>query len=218
MNSQVAIIDYQMGNLRSVQKAIEKVGGHAVVTDDATTIRNASHVILPGVGAFGDAMRELNTRHLVPVIREVIQSGKPFLGICLGMQLLFDSSEESEGIAGIGAVSGQVRRFQIDPSLKVPHMGWNCVRSIQPNNPLLGSSAEPYMYFVHSYYCQPAEQDWTWLECDYGGAFCAAIAKGNVFATQFHPEKSQQLGLELLTRFLKVAVDNAQRTGSLQVN
>jgi glutamine amidotransferase len=203
MTGTIAIIDYQMGNLRSVQKALEKSGGHSVVTDQPGEILAADKVILPGVGAFGDAMHELRKRDLIQVVRDVVNSGKPFLGICLGMQLLFERGEEGGEIEGIGILKGRVKKFEIDRSLKVPHMGWNSVHCAQPDNALLDAEAvEPYFYFVHSYFCEPEDQKIVWLECDYGGKFCAAIHQNNVYATQFHPEKSQQAGLELLRRFI----------------
>ncbi len=205
MNASVAIVDYQMGNLRSVQKAIEKVGGNAIVTDDPSQIQSASHVILPGVGAFGDAMRELQQRHLVPVMQQAALSGKPFLGICLGMQLLFASGEEGGEQIGLGIIEGSVPKFEIDPALKVPHMGWNKVASKLADDPLMQSiPSDPYFYFVHSYFCQPVDTSVVWLECDYGGPFCAAIRKDNIFATQFHPEKSQANGLRLLQNFIEL--------------
>jgi glutamine amidotransferase len=203
MSGNVAIIDYQMGNLRSVQKALEKIGATAIVTDDPETIRKADRVILPGVGAFPDAMHELQNRNLVPVIGEAVRSGKPFLGICLGMQLLFTEGDEGGLTQGLDIVAGRVPRFDIDAALKVPHMGWNSVEAIQLDNPLLGESeTAPYFYFVHSFYCEPQDRSVIWLECDYGGRFCAAIHKDNIFATQFHPEKSQQVGLRLLEKFV----------------
>ncbi len=205
MTGTIAIIDYQMGNLRSVQKALEKAGGHSIVTDQPSEILAADKVILPGVGAFGDAMHELRTRDLIQVVHDVVNSGKPFLGICLGMQLLFERSEEGGDFEGIGILKGRVKKFEIDPSLKVPHMGWNSVRSTQPDNALLGAdTVEPYFYFVHSYYCEPDDPEVIWLECDYGGKFCAAVHRDNIYATQFHPEKSQQVGLELLRRFIEL--------------
>lgn len=198
----IVIIDYQMGNLRSVQKALQAVGTDAVISDDADVIREADKVILPGVGAFADAMKELSARSLPPVIREVIDAGKPFLGICLGMQLLFEYSDEGGRNEGLGVLPGGVRLFDIDPALKVPHMGWNQVQNRQPNNPLLqGIADDGWFYFVHSYHCQPADTGDIWLTCDYGGPFCAAIARERLFATQFHPEKSQASGLQLLKNF-----------------
>ena len=203
MSGSIAIIDYQMGNLRSVQKAVEAVGGSAAITDDPQVIRRADKVILPGVGAFADAMDELNARDLVPVIRESIDSGKPFLGICLGLQLLFERGEEGGLHEGIGALKGSVRKFTIAESLKVPHMGWNSVRSHDRDNPMMaGMPDEPYFYFVHSYYCDPEDARDVWLSCDYGGEFCAAVHRGNLYATQFHPEKSQRHGLQLLRNFV----------------
>ncbi len=203
MSCTVAIIDYQMGNLRSVQKAIESVGGTAIVTDQPTSIKSADKVILPGVGSFGDAMNELKRRDLVSVIQDVASSDKPFLGICLGLQLLFESGEENGLQPGLGILAGSVRRFNIAPELKVPHMGWNSVTSRQSNDPLMqGIAEQPFFYFVHSYFCQPKDQADLWLTSDYGGEFCAAIRRSNLFATQFHPEKSQTNGLKLLKNFL----------------
>ena len=200
----IAIIDYQMGNLRSVQKAFERLGHAAVISGHPDEIAQAQKVVLPGVGAFGDAMRELNHRQLGEPIREVIAKGVPFLGICLGLQLLFERSEESEGIEGLGIIPGEVRRFALEAPLKVPHMGWNQVRSRHPTPALEGIKSGTYFYFVHSYFVQPEDDSWTALETDYGHAFCSMIARDNVFATQFHPEKSQAAGLELLDSFARL--------------
>lgn len=202
MPSEITIVDYQMGNLRSVQKAIERVGGRAEVTSDPHRILNADKLILPGVGAFGDAMRELASRGLVDAIRTYAERERPFLGICLGLQLLFDLGMEGGEQAGLGIVPGRVIRFEIPEPLKIPHMGWNQA-IIKKQTPLVDSSASttPYFYFVHSYYAVPKNADDIWLEADYGGPFCAAIQRGNLFATQFHPEKSQREGLQLLQRF-----------------
>lgn len=201
----IAIIDYGMGNLRSVQKAIEHVGGAPVITSDPSMIANASKVILPGVGAFGDAMQELRSRGLVDVIREVTTKDIPFLGICLGLQLLFDEGEEFGPHAGLGILAGKAIRFRLPHELKVPHMGWNQVRSKQPNNPLDSNIPnDSYFYFVHSYYVVPEDPSCVWLESEYGHPFCAAVRRGNLFATQFHPEKSQELGLQLLKNFVEL--------------
>ncbi len=205
MSRTIAIIDYQMGNLRSVQKAIESVGGKTVITSDAEQIRSADQIILPGVGAFGDAMRELSSRQLVEPIREFAQSGKPFLGICLGLQLLFEVGEEFGPHDGLGLLEGKAIKFRLPHELKVPHMGWNQVRSKQSDNPFDEVVVrDSYFYFVHSYYVVPEDRSLVWLETDYGHPFCAAIRKDNLFATQFHPEKSQQSGLRLLEKFVNL--------------
>jgi imidazole glycerol-phosphate synthase subunit HisH len=206
----VTIVDYQMGNLRSVQKALEHVGATTEVTNDPSAIASAQRLILPGVGAFGDAMRELQARDLVAPIRDFIAAGRPFLGICLGLQLLFETGEEGGEQPGLGILAGRVRRFHLDPSYKVPHMGWNAVESRQPAVPLLqGVPHLPQFYFVHSYYVQPQDDSLVWLTCDYGQVFTAAIARGNLFAVQFHPEKSQRDGLQLLKNFSLLPVQAA---------
>jgi glutamine amidotransferase len=204
----VGIVDYQMGNLRSVARGIEKVGGRVIVSSDPEELSLASHLILPGVGAFGDAMRELNQRDLIPWIKDWIASDRPFLGICLGMQLLFDKSEEGGLQPGMSVLPGRVVRFDNDSfpgneHRKIPHMGWNRVQSRIANDPMLSSiSHDPYVYFVHSYYVVPDDPRVTWLSCDYGQEFCAAVRVGNMLATQFHPEKSQTEGLQILKNFL----------------
>ena len=197
-----------MGNLRSVAKGIEKVGGRVIVSSDPDELSLASHLILPGVGAFGDAMRELNQRDLIPWIKDWIASDRPFLGICLGMQLLFDNSEEGGLQPGMSVIPGRVIRFDNDSfpgneHRKIPHMGWNRVQSRIANDPMLSNiSHHPYVYFVHSYYVVPDDPRVTWLSCDYGQEFCAAVRVGNMLATQFHPEKSQTEGLQILKNFL----------------
>jgi len=204
----VGIVDYQMGNLRSVAKGIEKVGGSVIVSSDPNELSLASHLILPGVGAFGDAMRELNKRDLIPWIKEWIASDRPFLGICLGMQLLFDHSEEGGLQPGMSVLPGRVVRFDNaafpgNEHRKIPHMGWNRVSSRIAQDPILaGVSQNPYVYFVHSYYVVPDDQSVTWLNCNYGQEFCAAVRVRNMMATQFHPEKSQTEGLQMLKNFL----------------
>lgn len=201
----IAIVDYQMGNLRSVEKALEHVGAHPEITSDPERIRAADKVILPGVGAFCDAIRELRSRQLVEPLRDCIASGKPFLGICLGLQLLFEKSFENGEYEGLGVLKGNVVRFNLPHEFKVPHIGWNRVHSQQANVPLLnGLSTDPYMYFVHSYYVVPSDPSIIWLTSDYGIPFCAAIRKDNLFATQFHPEKSQKEGLQLLKNFAEL--------------
>ncbi|MBL8871590.1 MAG: imidazole glycerol phosphate synthase subunit HisH [Candidatus Moraniibacteriota bacterium] len=201
----IAIVDYQMGNLRSVEKALEHVGAHPEITSDPERIRAADKVILPGVGAFCDAIRELRSRQLVEPLRDCIASGKPFLGICLGLQLLFEKSFENGEYEGLGVLKGNVVRFNLPHEFKVPHIGWNRVHSQQANVPLLnGLSTDPYMYFVHSYYVVPSDPSIIWLTSDYSIPFCAAIRKDNLFATQFHPEKSQKEGLQLLKNFAEL--------------
>jgi glutamine amidotransferase len=197
----IAIVDYGMGNLRSVSKAFEAVGHEAVVTRDRATIKNASHVVLPGVGAFGDCMANLERFDLVEPIRSTIQSGKPFLGICLGLQLLFTESEEFGLHKGLGIIPGKVRKFVLDPALKVPHMGWNQV-NIQRACPLFDDIADgSNWYFVHSYFVDPADRTVAATTTTYGIPFVSSIWKENIVACQFHPEKSQSVGLRLIKNF-----------------
>jgi glutamine amidotransferase len=197
----ITIIDYQMGNLRSVQKAFESVGCEAVISSDPVEIAKAQSVVLPGVGAFRDAIAELHRRDLVGPIRDVIEAGKPFLGICLGLQLLFDVSYERGEYEGLGIVPGKVVKFDLPREYKVPHMGWNTVEKTRPIEILSGMKDHSHMYFVHSYYVVPDDSDVIALESDYGGSFCAMIARDNLYATQFHPEKSQADGLQILKGF-----------------
>jgi len=195
----IAIVDYGMGNLRSVEKALERVGFEARITSDPTEIAAAGHVVLPGVGAFGDGMAGLRSRGLVGAVGEAALSGRPFLGVCLGMQLLFDSSEESPGVSGLGVARGTVKRLRV--KLKVPHMGWNNLAMRKESRLLAGLPAGSYVYFVHSYIVCPADEGLIAAEADYGGPFAAAIERANLFATQFHPEKSQEVGLAILRNF-----------------
>src|SRR5438874_1270365 len=197
----IAIIDYQMGNLRSVQKGFEKVGQRATITSDPRELAAADKIVLPGVGAFGDAMAELRRRELVQPIRDCIESGKPFLGICLGLQLLFDVGYEGGEFEGLGVLRGKCVRFELAPPLKVPHMGWNRA-GIKRRAPVLEGIADgTFFYFVHSYYVVPEDKSVIAIETDYGHPFCAAVWRENVFATQFHPEKSQADGLKILKNF-----------------
>jgi glutamine amidotransferase len=200
----IAIIDYQMGNLRSVQKAFERVGHAAEIVNAPEKIAAADKVILPGVGAFGDAIAELRRRELVEPIREAIASGKPFLGICLGLQLLFDVGYEGGRHEGLGILRGEVRRFDLPPEFKVPHMGWNECRIRRPAPILKGIAEGTHVYFVHSYYVVPADPEVVAIESDYGSPFCAMIWRDNLFATQFHPEKSQDQGLRMLKNFAEL--------------
>jgi len=192
-----------MGNLRSVQKAIEHVGGQAIVSSNPETIAKADKVILPGVGAFGDAMRELASRGLVDAIHEFLRTERPFFGICLGAQLLLDRGLEGGEHAGLGVIPGDVVRFNLPTEFKVPHMGWNRVESTSMDARMLHDiPTGAHFYFVHSFYCVPKRTEDVWLEADYGGRFCAAIHRDNIHATQFHPEKSQRDGLQLLKNFV----------------
>lgn len=198
----ITIVDYQMGNLRSVQKAIQRVGGEARISCDPEEIRDAEKLILPGVGAFGDAMAEINRRSLGQPIRDFVDSGRPFLGICLGLQLLFDRGYEHGEHEGLGIIAGDVVKFELPASFKVPHMGWNQVTKKNPSPIVEGISDGTHFYFVHSYYVRPTDPSVITLQCDYGGNFCAMVSRRNVFATQFHPEKSQADGLKLLQAFV----------------
>ena len=197
----IAIIDYQMGNLRSVQKGFEKVGHAATITADAVELARADKIVLPGVGAFPDAIAELKRRGLVQPIREAIAAGKPFLGICLGLQLLFDVGYEGGEFEGLGIFRGKVVRFDLPHEFKVPHMGWNGGRFKQRPPALNGIADGAFFYFVHSYHVVPEDPKLVAIEADYGGPFCAAIWRDNVFAAQFHPEKSQADGLRILKNF-----------------
>jgi glutamine amidotransferase len=197
----ISIIDYGMGNLRSVQKGLERVGFAAEVTRDRERIEAAAGVVLPGVGAFGACMDNLRTYGLIDSVRRVIQRGTPFLGICLGMQLLFEESEEFGRVLGLGIFRGRVVRFRDQPDLKVPHMGWNQIRKRQDPPHLRGIDDGAFVYFVHSYYVVPADASLAATSTDYGVEFTSAIARDNVFATQYHPEKSQAVGLKILENF-----------------
>lgn len=200
----IAIIDYGMGNLRSVAKGFAKVGFEATITSDPAKLLAAEKVILPGVGAFGDAMHELRERNLIDPIKECIQSGKPFLGICLGLQLLFDKGFEDGAHEGLGVFPGSVVKFQLPAEYKVPHMGWNELL-IRNRPPLLnGIDEKTYVYFVHSYYVVPTNDEIIATETEYHVPFTSMIWQNNVFATQFHPEKSQAEGLKILSNFAQL--------------
>jgi imidazole glycerol-phosphate synthase subunit HisH len=200
----IAIIDYEMGNLRSVQKGFEKVGHAATITSDPAVLADADKIVLPGVGAFRDAIAALRERKLVDPIRAAVASGKPFLGICLGLQLLFDKSYEDGEYEGLGIVSGEVVRFQVPRELKVPHMGWNQVKFARRPPVFEGVEDGAYYYFVHSYYVVPKDASVIATETDYGKPFCSSIWRDNLYAVQFHPEKSQAAGLRLLKNFAEL--------------
>ncbi len=204
----IAIIDYGMGNLRSVQKGLERVGFAAEVTRDPDRITAAVGVVLPGVGAFGACMDNLRGYGLVETVRHVIRRGTPFLGICLGMQLLFDESEEFGPVPGLGIFPGRVVRFPESATLKVPHMGWNQIRKYQDVPHLQGIENGAFVYFVHSYYVVPADPSLTATSTEYGFEFASAVARDNVFATQYHPEKSQRVGLKILANFGRYATSH----------
>lgn len=201
----IAVIDYGMGNLRSAQKGFEKVGHAAVITDDPKTIASARAVVLPGVGAYRDCLEGLKQRGLVDAVKEAAHSGRPFLGICVGLQLLFQASEEGHCQEGLDIFAGRVLRFPnaAETGLKVPHMGWNRLKRV-PGRPcplLDGLDENPYTYFVHSYYAKPADENVILATCEYGVEFPAVVGRDNLFAVQFHPEKSQTDGLAMLHAF-----------------
>lgn len=201
----IAIIDYDAGNIKSVEKALLFLGEQAVITRDPETILSAAGVILPGVGSFGDAMDKLKAYGLVEVIQQCVRENKPFLGICLGLQLLFESSEESPGVEGLGILKGKVLRLPGESGLKIPHIGWNNLRF--PNNGRLfqGIDEGAYVYFVHSYYLSAEEESIVTAVTEYGTCVHASVEKGNVFACQFHPEKSSDVGMQILRNFIRVA-------------
>ncbi|PHQ36268.1 imidazole glycerol phosphate synthase subunit HisH [Rhodopirellula bahusiensis] len=204
----ITIVDYQMGNLRSVQKAVERSGVEAEITSDASQIAAAERLILPGVGAFGDAIGEIRRRDLEKPIKDFIASGKPFLGICLGLQMLFEQGFEGGTHEGLGVLGGDVVAFELPAEFKVPHMGWNAV-NVKTAGADLGIQSGTHFYFVHSYFVRPTDPSVVALTCDYGGEFCAAVRRGNLMATQFHPEKSQGDGLRLMQRFATSPVEVA---------
>ena len=197
----ISIIDYGMGNLRSVQKAFEKLGTSAEIVTRPDQVRAATKLVLPGVGAFRDAIHELERLELVEPIREYIRADQPFLGICLGLQLLFDVSHEDGEWPGLGVLPGAVVRFPVLADLKVPHMGWNTLQTVGAPRLLAGLPADASVYFVHSYYVVPRDESVIAARTDYGVPFTSIISCGNLFATQFHPEKSQKVGLKLLENF-----------------
>lgn len=201
----ITIVDYQMGNLRSVQKAFEKTGHAAHITSDPQEIAAATKLVLPGVGACGDAVDEIRRRDLEGPIKDQIAAGTPFLGICLGLQMLFDVSYEGGEHEGLGILPGKVVKFELPHGYKVPHMGWNQAHFVHRPPIFEGIDEGTNFYFVHSYYVVPEKDDVVAITADYGGPFCAAVWKDNLYATQFHPEKSQQAGLAVLKNFAELA-------------
>ncbi|WP_273842869.1 imidazole glycerol phosphate synthase subunit HisH [Rubrobacter calidifluminis] len=199
----VAVADYEAGNTLSVRRALEKVGARVELTPDPERFLAADAVVLPGVGAFGDCVRKLRERGLDGACREAYRSGKPFLGVCVGLQVLFETSEESPGVEGLGILPGRVVRFHGE-ELRVPHMGWNTLSVVREHPVLEGLDGE-HFYFVHSYYPVPDRGEDLLGESEYGGPFCAAVARGSLVAVQFHPEKSSRAGLALYENFLRWA-------------
>jgi glutamine amidotransferase len=200
----VAIIDYGAGNLQSVKKALDFLGFESVITQDSNVIESASHVILPGVGSFGDAMASIKQRGLEDIIKKSADGSKPFLGICLGLQLLFESSEESPNVDGLGIFKGNIVKIPRDNGIKVPHMGWNSIELKQTNGIFENVKQDSYVYFVHSYYLKNAEPDVVAATTHYGVDIQCAVQHGKVCATQFHPEKSGDVGLQLLRNFMNM--------------
>ena len=198
----IGIIDYDAGNIKSVEKALAYLGEETVVSRDPQVLLRADKVILPGVGSFGEAMENLHKYGLVPVIQDMIKKGTPFLGICLGLQLLFESSEETPGVAGLGILEGKIVRIPEGPGLKIPHMGWNSLNVREGASLFKGLEKEPYVYFVHSYYLQAKDPKIVAATAEYGVTIHASVEKENVFACQFHPEKSSKTGLAILKNFL----------------
>ncbi len=208
----IAIIDYGMGNIHSVQKALETFGAKTYVTNDPEKIKTCAKLVLPGVGAFGDALSELKKQDLISCLSESVKQKKPFLGICLGMQLLFKASDESAGVKGLSILAGKVKKFEVKLSQKVPHMGWNQLRQIQnPKSkiqnkcPLLKDVPDgAYVYFCHSYYPEPADKNIIAATTDYGIDFASVVWQDNLYGVQFHPEKSQGIGLKMLKNFVEL--------------
>ena len=197
----IAIIDYDAGNIRSVEKAVAKLGQEVWITRDRERIMNADKVILPGVGSFGDAMAHLQEYNLVEVIKDAVAEKKPFLGICLGLQLLYESSEETPGVKGLGILKGKILKIPEQEGLKIPHMGWNSLHLQNDGRLFRGIEQNPYVYFVHSYYLKAEEEETVKATTEYSVKIHASVEKDNVFACQFHPEKSGELGLQILKNF-----------------
>lgn len=200
----IAIIDYDAGNIKSVEKALQKLGAEVVITKDAQEILAADKVILPGVGAFGDAMANLKKYGLDEVIHQVVEKGTPFLGICLGLQLLFERSDETPGVEGLGILKGEILRIPDRDDLKIPHMGWNSLHLQNQGRLFTGLPEQFYVYFVHSYYLKAEEEEIVKATTDYSVNIHASVEKDNVFACQFHPEKSSDVGLQILKNFVEL--------------
>ena len=201
----IAIIDYDAGNIRSVEKAMAKLGQEVWITRDRERIMNADKVILPGVGSFGDAMAHLREYNRVEVIKDVVSEKKPFLGICLGLQLLYESSEETPGVEGLGILKGKILKIPEQKDLKIPHMGWNSLHLQNDGRLFRGIEQNPYVYFVHSYYLKAGEEETVKATTEYSVNIHASVEKDNVFACQFHPEKSGDLGLQILKNFAELS-------------
>ena len=200
----IAMIDYDAGNIKSVEKALQKLGAEVVITKEPEVILNADKVILPGVGAFGDAMSNLKKYKLDEVIHQVVKKGTPFLGICLGLQLLFERSDETPGVEGLGILEGEILRIPEKDDLKIPHMGWNSLHLQNGGRLFAGLEEQSYVYFVHSYYLKAKEAEIVKATTDYSVNIHASVEKGNVFACQFHPEKSSDVGLSILKNFVEL--------------
>lgn len=200
----IGIIDYDAGNIKSVEKALHFLGEETVVSRDPEVLLKADKAILPGVGSFGEAMQNLHTYGLVPVINKIVEEKKPFLGICLGLQLLFESSEESPGVKGLGLLKGKIVKIPPSPGLKIPHMGWNSLHLQNQGRLFEGIPEQTYVYFVHSYYLQAQEPEIVKATTQYSTCIHASVEKDNVFACQFHPEKSSRYGLKILENFAKI--------------
>ena len=202
----IAIIDYGAGNLQSVKKAFDFIGAESVITDNPEIINACDRILLPGVGSFGDAMDSMAKSGLVETVKQNALSGKPFLGICLGLQLLFEESEESPGVKGLGIFKGKIKKFSSDMGLKIPHIGWNSLEIKQKDTLFKNVPENSYVYFVHSYYLHAEDESDIATVTNYGIDFHSAVGKNNVFATQFHPEKSGDVGLQILKNFASMEV------------
>ena len=199
-----AIIDYDAGNIKSVEKALLFLGENAVITRDREELLSADRVILPGVGSFGDAMEKLHSYELTEVIHEIVHKGTPFLGICLGLQLLFERSDECDGVQGLGLLPGEILRIPDAPGLKIPHIGWNSLKFPNKGRLFEGIQEDAYVYFVHSFYLKAADEGIVTATTEYGTLIHASVEKDNIFACQFHPEKSSEVGLRILKNFIGI--------------
>lgn len=214
----ITIVDFDAGNLHSVNRALKAVGQRTLITDDPRDVQKAEALVLPGVGSAQDAMRKLHARDLVGSLKEYAASGRPFLGVCVGLQLLFDWSEEGGGVECLGVLPGSIKRFPDAPGLKIPQIGWNSVR-FRYDHPLVnGIPGGSYFYFVHSYYAEPADPEVTLAVSDHGIDFAAIVASENVIATQFHPEKSADLGLRIYANFARIAGQHYEQRAALSAN